>query len=76
MITNNTNTGEYCDHCQSTTASRYEQAAGHITNLCNGCGTRRGLNPYITKRKFEKLIELNIISRNGTPKGDSHVRRK
>lgn len=64
----------YCDKCQTEILSKYIlNNKGHIENLCNACGTRRGLNPYITRKKFDKLVELNVICPDGTPKGEAHA---
>lgn len=62
---------EYCDRCQTETESSYlkDTEKNHIQNLCCFCKTRRGLNPYITQKKFDKLVSLNLITPSGSPKG-------
>ena len=65
-----------CHKCNRETETAYSHlASGHIGQSCAVCGYYRLGAPYITKRKYFKLIELKIIPVTGTPKikGEYHA---
>lgn len=65
----------HCHKCDKDTETTYSHLpSGHIGQSCAVCGCYRLGAPYITKRKYAKLIELKLIPVIGTPKnkGEYH----
>jgi hypothetical protein len=70
----------HCHRCNAETETIYRQlSSGHIGNCCGICGVCHVGNPYISKRKYAKLLEHKIIlpalsELRGSPKrqGERH----
>ena len=64
----------HCRKCGGDTSTHYPKLpSGHIGNLCAVCGCPRLGAPFITRRKFLKLLELKLIPNFGTPtEGERH----
>jgi len=68
---------DFCEKCQVETISKFvHNEKGHIENQCSKCSMRRGISPYITKHKFDKMVSLNLITREGLPKGNNDENSK
>ena len=65
---------EHCRNCNKETETAYCPERGHIAQNCAVCGWHRLGAPFITKRKYAKLVELKLIPAiSATPdKGERH----
>lgn len=49
---------EYCHICKKFTAETFQESTMHIANICPECETRRIGKPYITRKKFIKIMSF------------------
>lgn len=52
----------YCGFCHQVTEVVYHQGEMHVENICPNCQKRRRRNPFISRKKLNKIIE-NLPSR-------------
>jgi len=48
---------EYCEYCKRESDIVYIKTEMHISNECPLCHCRRKGQPYITKKKLQRIVE-------------------